>query len=251
MVKSPVEGSTAALIRLETPVDYSDFIRPVCLPESGGRGPVNAKNSVQSPLSQTRSPHAERFELNEPLTKSEGKVKRFKENRQYFNSPLNNDAEMSAGDSIKLSKEYSAEFTDESFNIPVAESLSQAAQTYPIPDNSPQTLGYEQRAKLLNGTPYSLPHSMPIGYSGSSSDNQQWANCNTLGWSRQRDHLQRVQLKLGDMKACENISIATVNSLCADTAFHKQDCTVSIDIKLSKTSKENKLYCITGRRIRW
>lgn len=31
MVKSPVEGSTAALIRLETSVVFSNFIRPICL----------------------------------------------------------------------------------------------------------------------------------------------------------------------------------------------------------------------------
>lgn len=26
------------------------------------------------------------------------------------------------------------------------------------------------------------------------------------------------------MKACENISITTVNSLCAESVYHKQDC---------------------------
>lgn len=31
MVKSPVEGSTLVLVKLSSPVTYSDHIRPVCL----------------------------------------------------------------------------------------------------------------------------------------------------------------------------------------------------------------------------
>ncbi|XP_025837341.1 atrial natriuretic peptide-converting enzyme, partial [Agrilus planipennis] len=33
MVKSPVEGSTIAMVKLEYPVALTDFVRPVCLPE--------------------------------------------------------------------------------------------------------------------------------------------------------------------------------------------------------------------------
>lgn len=32
MLKSPVEGSTLVLIRLSSPVIFSNFVRPVCLP---------------------------------------------------------------------------------------------------------------------------------------------------------------------------------------------------------------------------
>ncbi|KAL1498247.1 hypothetical protein ABEB36_009077 [Hypothenemus hampei] len=33
MVKSPVEGSTVALVRLDHPVNFNDFVRPICLPD--------------------------------------------------------------------------------------------------------------------------------------------------------------------------------------------------------------------------
>ncbi|EDX17403.1 GD16890 [Drosophila simulans] len=58
-----------------------------------------------------------------------------------------------------------------------------------------------------------------------AAQEQIWTNCNTLGWSRQRDHLQRVQLKMGDMAPCENVSIATVNSMCMEATYQKYDCT--------------------------
>jgi len=35
MVKSPVEGSTVVMVKLEQPVTMSDFVHPVCLPEEG------------------------------------------------------------------------------------------------------------------------------------------------------------------------------------------------------------------------
>lgn len=96
MVKSPVEGSTAALVRLETPVVLSNFIRPVCLPDN------------MAPLHAT-------------------------------------------------------------------------------------------------------------------------TNCNALGWGRHRKQLQRVQLHVSDMQRCENVSIATVNSLCTEASFPQQDCSVSLN----------------------
>jgi len=34
MVKSPVEGSTLVLLNLNQPTILTDFVRPVCLPES-------------------------------------------------------------------------------------------------------------------------------------------------------------------------------------------------------------------------
>ena len=44
MVKSPVEGSTIVMLKMEQPVSsYSDFIRPVCLPTQSNL----VKNSTQ------------------------------------------------------------------------------------------------------------------------------------------------------------------------------------------------------------
>ncbi|XP_077292082.1 atrial natriuretic peptide-converting enzyme isoform X2 [Arctopsyche grandis] len=48
--------------------------------------------------------------------------------------------------------------------------------------------------------------------------------CNTLGWTRNRDQLQRVHLRMMTMKKCENISIATVNSLCTEALHQQDDC---------------------------
>ena len=35
MVKSPVEGSTVVMVKMEHPVIMSDFVHPICLPEEG------------------------------------------------------------------------------------------------------------------------------------------------------------------------------------------------------------------------
>lgn len=53
-------------------------------------------------------------------------------------------------------------------------------------------------------------------------------HCNALGWARHRKQLQRVQLRVSDMQRCENVSIATVNSLCTEAALPQQDCNVSL-----------------------
>ncbi|XP_065171253.1 atrial natriuretic peptide-converting enzyme-like [Atheta coriaria] len=49
-------------------------------------------------------------------------------------------------------------------------------------------------------------------------------HCNTLGWARNRDQLQRVEIKVTVMEKCENISISSVNSLCTETAYGQEDC---------------------------
>lgn len=180
MVKSPVEGSTAALIRLETSVTFSNFIRPICLPDKLDQSKMVSanKNHRESSLQVPRS---------EQLVKrNEKRSNKIIENRQYFIAPTTVYHE--EGDEIK--NEFSAEFTDNSDKIPRAEA--------------------------------SINQAMPIHEA--QSQQPQWTNCNTLGWSRQRDHIQRVQLKIIDMAACENVSIATVNSICAETAYQKQDC---------------------------
>ncbi|XP_068898618.1 atrial natriuretic peptide-converting enzyme isoform X2 [Tenebrio molitor] len=49
-------------------------------------------------------------------------------------------------------------------------------------------------------------------------------DCNTLGWARNREQLQRIQVKITSMEKCENVSISTVNSLCTETYYGKNDC---------------------------
>lgn len=60
-------------------------------------------------------------------------------------------------------------------------------------------------------------------YSGKSL-----THCNTLGWARNRDQLQRVQVKVSEMEKCENISISSVNGLCTEAAMGQEDCNVSV-----------------------
>ncbi|XP_018562305.1 atrial natriuretic peptide-converting enzyme [Anoplophora glabripennis] len=54
--------------------------------------------------------------------------------------------------------------------------------------------------------------------------NPKESQCNTLGWARNREQLQRVQVKVMEMEKCENISISTVNSLCTETIYGQNDC---------------------------
>lgn len=51
--------------------------------------------------------------------------------------------------------------------------------------------------------------------------------CNALGWGRNREQLQRVQVRFGEMEKCENISMPSVNGVCAEAAFGEEDCSVS------------------------
>lgn len=51
--------------------------------------------------------------------------------------------------------------------------------------------------------------------------------CNTLGWTRNRDQLQRVHVTSSPMNTCENVSIATVNGICAEPLYDQDDCDVS------------------------
>ncbi|KAJ8684156.1 hypothetical protein QAD02_019948 [Eretmocerus hayati] len=50
------------------------------------------------------------------------------------------------------------------------------------------------------------------------------SQCNTLGWAKNRDLLQRVQLKYNAMEKCENVSIASVNSVCTEAVYPNDDC---------------------------
>ncbi|CAK1552115.1 unnamed protein product [Leptosia nina] len=48
--------------------------------------------------------------------------------------------------------------------------------------------------------------------------------CNTLGWTRNRDQLQRVHVIATSMHTCENVSIATGNGICAEPLYDQDDC---------------------------
>lgn len=60
--------------------------------------------------------------------------------------------------------------------------------------------------------------------------NNKEIQCNTLGWARNREQLQRIQVKQIVMEKCENVSISNVNSFCAETIYGQDDCNVSYTI---------------------
>lgn len=200
MVKSPVEGSTAALVHLESPVVFSDFIRPICLPDHVRQSQTKTIQDDQ----KSNAPRSEKLRSGDPLNKSAEKTqnRRFVETNDYFVAPPPADT-VSGG---VFNKVYTAEFSDEHEYTPRAQA---------------QYRHYSSVSSVQN-SPYPKFNTIDAAKSAPAS---QWTNCNTLGWSRQREHLQRVQLKIGDMATCENVSIATVNSMCTEAAFHKQDCT--------------------------
>ncbi|XP_071563506.1 atrial natriuretic peptide-converting enzyme isoform X2 [Temnothorax nylanderi] len=64
----------------------------------------------------------------------------------------------------------------------------------------------------------------PVCLPSSEDPSSNTSQCNTLGWARNRDVLQRVQLKQSAMEKCENISIPSVNSVCTEQAYSTDDC---------------------------
>lgn len=213
MVKSPVEGSTICLIRLQTPIVFNDFIRPICLTDLQPSKEIKESLTIEKNI-----PKAERY----------ARSRNFKEETKYFNSPIGEFSE-------DQPSAFSADFIDESSNAPRAEAYNQNSRpiSYPIEQQSPQIRHYETQMTAFGGSKAGYSQTInpsKINYLAEAKVEQQhqWSQCNTLGWARQKEHLQRVQLKLTPMASCENISIATVNSFCAETFYHKQDCNVSV-----------------------
>lgn len=205
MIKSPVEGSTAALIRLETPVTFSDFVRPICLPDDNSA--LNGLHRRMDTFTDDDEyddnfvPQALKFEATLlSFLSGNKKSRRLNENTQYFVSPEEEEESVtSTSESDEM--HYEKYSVDEENLMPKAEAV--------VSNETESATTVQSEAMTMIREMIS------------------WTQCNTIGWSRQRDHLQRVQLKIGDMGACENVSIATVNSLCTEALYHKQDCSVS------------------------
>lgn len=213
MVKSPVEGSTAALIRLESPVVFSDFIRPICLPDE-----LEANNKFDGSRSASGKslPFSEKLS-GDVMSQYKKDYLDIKEDRQYFIGP----DDIRQARSVN-SSEVSVSPLRRKREAPLDKELeSIAAPVVGVEPVQMQELGQSERHEV-----------------------SQWTTCNTLGWSKQRDHLQRVQLKMSDMAACENISIATVNSMCTEAAFHKQDCS-------EEEFAGSPVLCILPDSLRW
>ena len=151
MIKSPVEGSTAALIRLETPVAFSDHVRPICLPDELKR------KSEKALRRRAFVPQAERLEAPARSTmwqRANDAQRVFTaELQEYFVLPttakpmgslLNSDDSNSASNEAI---EPAASF------MPRAEALTAAEQqrfdgaTYPLPDSAPQVNYYAGAAR--------------------------------------------------------------------------------------------------------
>lgn len=216
MIKSPVEGSTAALIRLETPVVYSDHVRPICLPDDQQR---KQEQQIQR---RAYVPKAERLE-----GKSSDGVKLLEhETQQYFELPVYHQTE-----ELESDENNSGYYEPSAYRMPEAESLvadeieGMDFDSYPLPERTPQVQYYG--VNQTTTTPAAAGPKVTAATSTEQQSEPVWTMCNTLGWSRQRDHLQRVQLKIGHMETCENVSIATVNSMCTEATYQKHDCTVS------------------------
>lgn len=232
-MKSPVEGSTAALVRLQSPVVYSDFVRPICLPDDDfSKNSIITDYPVNSALSSANlietKPRAEKI-----LGRKQKRPVSFTEDTQFFQiTDKDENGDEEGGEEQSFYNEVTAsELVDENLNA-----------LRPEPQFQPRSAYYPNNHQDNSNSNVNNNNEEP---------QHQWLQCNTLGWSRQREHLQRVQLKMIDMKACENISIATVNSVCAEAAYHKQDCNVSETFFISKFFFDILINRHTGRGICW
>ncbi|XP_046467018.1 atrial natriuretic peptide-converting enzyme [Neodiprion pinetum] len=70
------------------------------------------------------------------------------------------------------------------------------------------------------------------------------SSCNTLGWARNRDLLQRVQLQHSAMPRCENISIVSMNTVCTEAAYSNDDCN-------EEEVAGSPMLCLLGDARRW
>ncbi|XP_012544680.3 atrial natriuretic peptide-converting enzyme [Bombyx mori] len=64
----------------------------------------------------------------------------------------------------------------------------------------------------------------PICLSNKALYSEERSVCNTLGWTRNRDQLQRVHIVPSPMSTCENVSIANPNGICSEPLYDQDDC---------------------------
>ncbi|XP_050533482.1 atrial natriuretic peptide-converting enzyme [Daktulosphaira vitifoliae] len=69
-------------------------------------------------------------------------------------------------------------------------------------------------------------------------------HCQTLGWSKNRDTLQRIEVIESSMDSCANISITSVNGLCYDSIYDHNDCMV-------EEFAGSPMMCLTSSKKNW
>lgn len=78
--------------------------------------------------------------------------------------------------------------------------------------------------KLSSPVTYS-DYIRPVCLNNDQPSDVPYLHCQTLGWAKNRDNLQRIEVKESSMDSCTNISITTVNGLCYDSIYDHNDCT--------------------------
>ncbi|CAH1713307.1 atrial natriuretic peptide-converting enzyme-like [Aphis gossypii] len=78
--------------------------------------------------------------------------------------------------------------------------------------------------KLSSPVTYS-DHIRPVCLNDDQASDVPYLHCQTLGWAKNRDNLQRIEVKESSMDSCTNISITTANGLCYDSIYDHNDCT--------------------------
>ncbi|XP_050436583.1 atrial natriuretic peptide-converting enzyme [Adelges cooleyi] len=96
-------------------------------------------------------------------------------------------------------------------------------------------------------------HIRPVCLTDDQGDGS-FTHCQTLGWAKNRDTLQRIEVRETSMDSCANISITSVNGLCFDSIYDHNDCTEeefagSPMMCLSSSKKNWVLIGVTNWRI--
>ncbi|XP_065203065.1 atrial natriuretic peptide-converting enzyme-like [Planococcus citri] len=68
--------------------------------------------------------------------------------------------------------------------------------------------------------------------------------CNTLGWTKTREMLQRIEVRETAMDNCADISITSGNTLCAGSTFDPSECN-------EEEMAGSAMICLTSKQNRW